>query len=122
MLNKIIISSVIFSLLDSFYLSIFKEKFIKMVNNIQKENFKINFFGFFMTYFFLILGLFFLFKNNINYKDAFLFGIIIYGVYEMTNLAIFNKWSYLLSFIDILWGGILFSTTIFLTNILFTII
>jgi uncharacterized membrane protein len=122
MLNKIIIGSVIFSLLDSFYLSIFKEKFIKMVNNIQKENFKINFFGFFMSYFFLILGLFFLFKNNINYKDAFLFGIIIYGVYEMTNLAIFNKWSYLLSLIDILWGGILFSTTIFLTNILFKII
>jgi uncharacterized membrane protein len=122
MLNKIIIASVIFSLLDSFYLSIFKEKFIKMVNNIQKENFKINFFGFFMSYFFLILGLFFLFKNNINYKDAFLFGIIIYGVYEMTNLAIFNKWSYLLSLIDILWGGILFSTTIFLTNILFKII
>ena len=122
MLNKIIIASVIFSLLDSFYISIFKEKFIKMVNNIQKENFKINFFGFFMSYFFLILGLFFLFKNNINYKDAFLFGIIIYGVYEMTNLAIFNKWSYLLSLIDILWGGILFSTTIFLINILFKII
>ena len=58
-----------------------------------------------------------LFKNKINYKDAFLFGLIIYGVYDMTNMALFKKWSLILSILDIFWGGILFSLTIYLSNL-----
>ena len=36
-------------------------------------------------------------------------------VYETTNKAIFNKWTWSTVLIDGLWGGILFGLTTFLT-------
>lgn len=117
---KLIIGAIILTGLDSFYLNFMKKKYMNLITNIQKENFKLNIFGLLMSYFFLVLGLYFLIKNNFDYINAFLFGLIVYGVYDFTNLAIFNKWSLFLSIIDILWGGILFSLTILLTNIIFS--
>lgn len=119
MLFKLIVSVFILTGLDSLYLSFFKKKFIKMITNIQKESFKLNIFGLVMSYFFLTLGLYFIIKNKLNYKNAFLFGFIVYGVYDMTNLALFNKWSLVLSLIDTIWGGLLFGTTIFLLDYFF---
>ena len=116
MLYKLLLASIILTALDSFYISIMKKRFLNMIKNIQGENVKINIFGFLMSYFFLIFGLYFIFKNKINYKDAFLLGLIIYGVYDMTNMALFKKWSLILSIIDILWGGVLFSITVYLSS------
>ena len=118
MLYKLLFGSIILTALDSFYISIIKKRFLNMIKNIQGSNVKINIFGLLMSYFFLIMGLYFIFKNKINYKDAFLFGLIIYGVYDMTNMALFNKWSLFISIIDILWGGILFSSTTYLSNLI----
>ena len=36
-----------------------------------------------------------------------LFGLIVYGIYDLTNLAILEKWSVWITAFDILWGGIL---------------
>jgi uncharacterized membrane protein len=36
---------------------------------------------------------------------GFLYGIVLYGVYDMTNYAIVSKWSLSMSIVDILWGG-----------------
>jgi uncharacterized membrane protein len=116
---KLILGTIILTGLDSFYLNFMKKKYMKLIANVQKENFKLNVFGLLMSYFFLVLGLYFLLKNNLDYTNAFLFGLIVYGVYDFTNLAIFNKWSLFLSIIDILWGGILFSLTIMLINFIF---
>ena len=46
---------------------------------------------------------------------ACLLGLFVYGFYELTNLAIFNKWTYKSVIIDTLWGGILFTLTAFIT-------
>jgi len=35
------------------------------------------------------------------------FGFIVYGIYDLTNLAILEKWSVLITVVDILWGCIL---------------
>jgi uncharacterized membrane protein len=43
--------------------------------------------------------------------DAFILGIVIYGVYETTNYAIFDKWNIQALTLDTLWGGILFAIT-----------
>jgi uncharacterized membrane protein len=64
---------------------------------------------------FLILGLYyFIIKPNRSIKDAFLLGLVIYGVYEGTNYALFNNWSEYIVIIDTLWGGILFALTTFI--------
>lgn len=36
---------------------------------------------------------------------GFLFGIVLYGVYDMTNYSLLNSWSLKLTAVDILWGG-----------------
>ena len=43
--------------------------------------------------------------------DAFLLGIVIYGVYESTNYAILKNWNIKAVALDTLWGGILFALT-----------
>lgn len=35
------------------------------------------------------------------------FGFIVYGIYDLTNLAIIEKWSVLITVVDMLWGCIL---------------
>jgi uncharacterized membrane protein len=61
---------------------------------------------------------YFIIKPRRSVSDAFLLGIIIYGVYETTNLALFKNWSILTVIIDTLWGGILFATTTYIVNLL----
>ncbi len=36
---------------------------------------------------------------------GFLFGIVLYGVYDMTNYSLVNNWSLKLAAVDIVWGG-----------------
>lgn len=36
-----------------------------------------------------------------------LFGLILYGVYDMTNLAVLDKWTVRVSLADMAWGGVL---------------
>ena len=36
---------------------------------------------------------------------GFIYGIVLYGVYDMTNYALVSKWSLKMSIVDILWGG-----------------
>jgi uncharacterized membrane protein len=119
MIIKLVFASILLTFLDSIYINLTKKRYMQMITSIQKENVNINLFGLFMSYFFLILGLYFIIKNKLDYKDAFLIGLVIYGVYDMTNLAIFKNWSVLNSILDITWGAFLFGITIFLVNIVF---
>jgi len=41
---------------------------------------------------------------------GFFFGIVLYGVYDMTNYSLLNSWSLKLTAVDILWGGFINST------------
>lgn len=49
-----------------------------------------------------------------TYAQAFawgaLFGVIVYGVYDLTNLAVLEKWTLRMTLIDIAWGGLLCGT------------
>ena len=36
-----------------------------------------------------------------------LFGLVMYGIYDMTNYSLVNNWSLKLSAVDIAWGGFL---------------
>ncbi|UCH81275.1 MAG: DUF2177 family protein [Nitrospiraceae bacterium] len=36
---------------------------------------------------------------------GFVYGIVLYGVYDMTNYSLVSKWSLRMSIVDILWGG-----------------
>lgn len=38
---------------------------------------------------------------------SFVFGVIAYATYDLTNLAVLKNWPIALSFIDMAWGGVL---------------
>jgi uncharacterized membrane protein len=110
-----LISAIIFILLDSIYLNFIKTFFKKQIETIQGTKLIVNYVGAAICYLFLIFGLnYFIIKPNSSVKDAFLFGLIIYGVYETTNYTLFTKWSILTVFIDTLWGGTLFALTTYI--------
>ena len=117
MIKKVILLAIIFTLIDSIYLSLMKNNFQKLIKNIQGSDLILDIPSTIFCYIFLISSIYYfiIFKNG-TIKDAFLLGLFIYGVYETTNAAIFKKWNYKIALIDTLWGGILFASTIFVLN------
>lgn len=117
---KLLVSALIFVIIDSFYLQLMKNYFQNQIKIVQNSPMKINIIGILSCYIFLILGLnYFIIKQNRSINDAFLFGLVIYGVFETTNYAIFKNWSIVSVIIDTLWGGILFAFTTYLTKFFF---
>ena len=115
---RLLISAIIFVILDSIYLNFIKDYFSKQVMLIQGSTIKMDLLATLICYIFLILGInYFIIKPRRSVQDAFLLGLIIYGVYETTNKAIFSKWSWLTVIIDTLWGGILFALTTYLLRL-----
>ena len=112
---KLLISAILFVVLDSIYLNLIKDYFLKQINLVQKSPIKLDFFAILLCYIFLIFGInYFIIQPNRSIQDAFILGIIIYGVYETTNKALLTKWSWLTVIMDTLWGGILFALTTYI--------
>jgi uncharacterized membrane protein len=112
---KILLSAIIFVVIDSLYLNLIKNYFYNQVKLVQGTPLKMNFLATIMCYIFLIIGInYFIIGPKRSLKDAFLLGLVIYGVFETTNMALFTNWSWLTVFMDTLWGGILFALTTFI--------
>ena len=120
---KLIISSVILTILDLIWIKlVMGPLYQKMIPNIQGTQMVVNKRFAMFSYLTLMFSInYFVLpnvENNNNLSYAFIFGLVLYGVYDFTGAAIFTKWDELTMFLDILWGGILFLLTAFLTNIL----
>ena len=112
----VLLSAIIVVLLDSIYLNLIKKLFGKQINDIQKSPLKLNMTATILTYVFIIFGLnYFIIRKRASITDAFLLGFVIYGIFELTNMALFDKWYISSVVIDTTWGGILFALTTFLT-------
>ena len=112
----IFVAGVIMLLLDFVYLSSLSKTYSDQVAAIQRTVMNLKMEGAALCYLFLIFGLYyFILKDNKSPFDAFLLGLVIYGVYETTTYAIFKKWPFNLVIIDTLWGGTLFALTTLLT-------
>ena len=109
-------------LLDSVYLTIIKGPFGAQIKRIQGFPIKLtqtSYLGVALTYLALAFGLkHFIINTKKNSWDAFLLGVVIYAVYEFTNLALFTNWSLLLGLIDVMWGGILFAATLYIYKLI----
>jgi uncharacterized membrane protein len=116
---KLLISAIVFVVLDSIYLNFIKDYFSNQIKLIQGTPIKINFLATLLCYIFLIFGInYFIINPNRSIQDAFLLGIVIYGVFETTNMALFAKWSWTTVIIDTLWGGTLFALTTYIVKLI----
>tara|TARA_Y100001970_G_C14243051_1_gene866110 strand:+ start:145 stop:540 length:396 start_codon:yes stop_codon:yes gene_type:complete len=123
-MNTIIISSVIMLLLDFIWIGTYMgPQYKPMIQRIQGSPMETKYIFAIFVYLLMILGLNLfvlpnISKNNLFYdslKYGFLFGIILFGVYDFTIGALLKKWDIKLAFIDVLWGGILYFLTSYLT-------
>jgi uncharacterized membrane protein len=112
-----LLSAIVMISLDFVYLTVMKGYFSNQVKAVQGTPLKINYLGAAICYIFLITGLnYFIIKPRKSVTDAFLLGIVIYGVYETTNYALFSNWSIISVIIDTLWGGLLFASTTYVVE------
>lgn len=109
---KYLISPILIIIIDSFYLNLFKPYFSSQIKSIQKTPMQLNIPGVLLSYLFIVTGFnYFVIAQEMSSRDAFLFGIVVYGIYEATNWAIFTNWGLFSVVVDTLWGGILFCLT-----------
>jgi uncharacterized membrane protein len=117
-IKNLLLSGVIMLALDAVYLSTFSAYFNKVVKQIQGEKIQFNIFGAILCYLLLIYGInYFIIDQKKPLKDAFILGIVIYGVYETTTYAIFKNWTLGAVALDTFWGGILFTLTTYFVRL-----
>ena len=119
-MQKIIKIIVIQIIIDIIYLKLSASHFNKVVNNIQGSNIKLNYYSVAIVYILMAYALkkFILDRSNSKnkIKDAFILGIIIYGVFDFTNMSILKNWNLYTSIMDMFWGGFLFAITIYIES------
>lgn len=54
-----------------------------------------------------------------SYKEAFMTGAAVYGVYEFTNFTVFEQWDWKFAVADTIWGGCLFAAARYLLSRVF---
>lgn len=104
---------------DFIWLIVNRNMYNTLVNEIQGSNIKLNFFGGSLAYICIIISLFmFVFplvkieyeKNKkqslllLSLKYGGILGLIIYGIFNGTNIAIFTNYNYIIGLKDTLWG------------------
>lgn len=109
MIKEYLLTSLILLGLDFIYLSSTKNYFNNQVKLVQGSNIKLNMLATITCYILLSLGIFyFIIKKNLSYLESFYLGIFVYGVYDLTTMAILKNWKWYTVVMDTLWGGILF--------------
>ena len=116
-MKDLVLVSVIMLALDSLYLRTTKGFYGNIVKAIQNAPLKLRYSAAAAVYVFMVLGLYyFIINEKRNWRQAFLLGLVIYGVFELTTYAIFSEWPMLAVVIDTIWGGILFASTTWSVN------
>mgnify|MGYP003954139591 CR=1 FL=1 len=125
MIKKSIIVAVLLGILDYIWLYfIFQNTWRKMITNIQLTPMKLNTTYIIPAYILMTLSIviFVIPKINSNniLKDSILYGgcmgLIIYGIFDLTNLIVFKNYSKNIAFMDITWGTLLFIITTYLSK------
>lgn len=116
MIKVIAVSAVIMLILDFLFLYVNRRAFSEQIALVQRVVLQMNYSGALICYALLIFGLYyFILRQKRSIGEAFLFGLVIYGVYDSTNYAMLKRWSPSLALMDTLWGGTLMALTTYLT-------
>lgn len=133
MLTDLIVLAIIVLALDAVFLTLFKDFFARQVMLVQGTAMQVNIPSAAMCYILMVLGLYYFVLRHIivpnatsaaasiqtmrigdGIKIAFFLGILVYGVYETTTLAILKNWTPTTALIDTTWGGTLFALSTYI--------
>ena len=117
MIKQYLLTSFILLALDAVYLNFTKNYFNHQVQLVQGSGIKLNMPATIACYILLSLGIFyFVVQKNLSYLETFALGIFVYGVYDLTTMAVLKNWKLTTVILDTLWGGTLFVLVKFLYN------
>jgi len=115
MIKEYLLTSIILLSLDFIYISLLKNYFNHQVQLVQGTPLQLNIVPTICCYILLSLGIYyFVINKNLSYLDSFYLGIFVYGIYDLTTMALFKNWKLTTVVMDTLWGGILFVLVKFL--------
>jgi uncharacterized membrane protein len=132
-LTDLIVLAVIILALDAVFLTLFKDFFARQVMVVQGTAMQVNIPSAAVCYVLMVVGLYYFVLRHIivpnatsaaasiqtmriddGIKSAFFLGILVYGVYETTTLAILKNWNPVTALIDTTWGGSLFALSTYI--------
>jgi uncharacterized membrane protein len=90
---------------------LFGKHFTSMLENIQGAPIVIKPIGALIAYVVLIAIAYLAITKSSNWVEAFLFGFLVYAVYDTTNYATLANYNLGIAALDTLWGGVLFAIT-----------
>ncbi len=116
---KLIKTILILPLVDFIYLNLISPYFKQQIRDVQGKDSDLRIIPTILCYIALVVALYIFVINTDDTKEnkilkAFILGLCIYAVYEMTNYALLDNWRVKTVVIDTLWGGVLFALTTFL--------
>ena len=103
-----------------------KNQYNKQIPQIQKSPMKVKFLYAIIAYVLMAVGLVIFVIPNIRPEKrltdslyyGFLFGFVLYGVYDFTAAALISKWDIKTAILDTLWGGTVFFLAAYLGSLL----
>ena len=111
----IVVLSVVVLVLDMIYINCVKTLFNKLIKGIQGSDLKLDLTATFLDYILIIFSMYyFIIQKNASIEEAMILGLCIYGIYELTNMAVFKRWTWEVVMIDSIWGAVLYGTSTFL--------
>lgn len=132
-ITDLLVLSVIILALDAVFLTLAKDIFARQVMLVQGTAMKVNILSAAVCYILIVVGLYYFVLRHIivpnatsaaasiqtmrigdGMKAAFFLGILVYGVYETTTLAILRNWSPMTALLDTTWGGTLFALSAYI--------
>ncbi len=115
MIKEYLILCLLFIGIDSIYLSTASGFFNNQISMVQGSKIKLNPLSTALCYLILTTGIYyFALKKKLKIWECFLLGVFVYGVYETTNHAIIKNWMWKTVLLDTIWGGVLFSSVVYL--------
>ena len=116
-LSEAFIPGVILLTLDIVYLYLSSARSLPVYQSIQGGPIVVNYGAAALCYAIVVLGYYyFVVRERRSPYEAFLLGVFVYGVYDMTTLSVFKKYTLDLALMDTIWGGVLFGTTALVYN------
>lgn len=117
MIIKYIILFLVFVIVDTIWLAGIAVDFYQSSLKPILE-FKPNFVGIIIFYTLYPIGILYFSRQN-PYKDAAMFGGFTYATYELTNYAVVANWPWQLVIVDIIWGTLLTTGSLWITLMIY---
>ena len=120
--KTLIYSIIILTILDFIYLKTSSAHWKQQVLDVQNSPMQFRWIPTIICYIVIIVSInYFILQtdksSNQKIIDAIVLGLVIYTIFETTNMAILKNWNIKSVLIDSIWGGILFGLTTFIITL-----